>query len=126
MRLYDVHVHLGAKQALKRISPENQKLPAYQNAREQPWEKFRRIAERKSVEKALVFPFPFSEQPVREANEYVLESCRRNLDLFIPLVLPDVPAYLSDVACNIAGVKEHFYLTRGTDPRQLFPVYEFL
>ena len=126
MRTYDVHVHLGAKKALKRISPENQKLPAYQNAREQPWEKFRRIAERKSVEKALVFPFPFSELPVREANEYVLESCRRNQDLFIPLVLPDDPAYLSDVASNIAGVKEHFYLTRGTDPKQFFPVYEFL
>jgi GNAT superfamily N-acetyltransferase len=126
MRIYDAHVHLGAKNALKRIAPENQHLPVYENASDNPWERFRRTAERKKIEKALAFPFPFSELSARELNLYVLDSCRRNSDLLIPLVLGDDLQFLSSIAKEIAGVKEHFYLTRGSDATRFFPLYDFL
>lgn len=122
--IFDSHAHLG-KRNFARVSGEN--LPIFNNAAENTWPAFARLAEANGVFKAAVFPFPFPTVNARRANEYVIEAGRRRADLFLPLLLvSDEASFIENHLGEIVGGKEEFYLPGGRDLKAFLPVYDLL
>lgn len=109
------------------MDDRNKKLPGYQGPFENTWERFSREAQKKSIYKALVFPFTFEEINLSKANEYILEAYEKNQELIIPFFLISEHLPLEGIDTSIVhGIKEHFYLTRNKDVQAYFRIYDFL
>jgi len=103
---YDVHVHLD-----KGINKyRNYATTAYKN----------------NIFKAVIFPFPLKNiDKLKEANQYINEAFKSNMELFIPFFLITNDELHSIKVNIIMGFKEHFSLV---PPREdfFFPAYDFL
>ncbi len=108
--LYDGHVHLGRKIKSERIEDSNLSLPGYRHLYSNTIESFSKVAKLNRIAKALCFPFPIVEVPVKIHNRYVMQAFRKRNDLVVPLVFPDKLSQIQAFGSSIKGVKEHFYL----------------
>jgi predicted TIM-barrel fold metal-dependent hydrolase len=86
-----------------------------------------RLAQKKSIFKAIAFPYPFEESDVEAANRYITQAFYKNQELLIPfwLISPSLTETMIRQN-NIRGLKEHFYLSRNLDKRHFFPAYDLL
>lgn len=108
--IYDGHVHLGRKINLERIEDSNLSLPGYRHLYSNTIESYSKVAKQNRIAKALCFPFPIVEIPIRIHNRYVMQAFRKRNDLVVPLVFPDELSYIQTIGSSIKGIKEHFYL----------------
>lgn len=112
MIFYDSHVHIG----MPKISPRSKflDLPGYKAYIPNSPAKFIKMALANAIQRALVFPFPFPDQPMERLNAEVVSAAKRFPFFFTPLLLAkgvkDVSAHID----LIAGVKAHFYLQERT------------
>ncbi len=125
--IFDDHVHLCAPGTIKALQSQHPELFGYSNALDNPWESYRKQAAARGIFKALAFPFPLKEAEIAPANNYVLNAAWRNQDLIIPLLLlSEDLAKVEPHIKQIAGFKEHFYLSGERRPEQYAKVYDFL
>jgi len=125
--IFDSHVHIGKKKFMSKIKSKNRDLPAYNTAMENPWEKYIKIAAKKGIYKALIFPFPLEEVDFKQANKYVSTAYEMNQEMFIPFFLINEQLSIEEFdKTDVFGVKEHFYLTRNKNIKKLFHIYEYL
>ena len=62
-----------------------------------------------------------------KANDYIKHAYEKNQELFIPFYLINERLSIENLEeISIFGVKEHFYLTRNTDIKAFFHIYEYL
>jgi len=126
--IFDTHVHLGLKAFFSPPPSVNTvELPILNNARESRWNEYVRQAEKQSIAKALVFPFPLPYIQTAKANDYVLKAASCRPDLFLPMLLisNDI-SQLCQHKSQIAGAKEEFYLQGAREPHQFTEAYDFL
>ena len=81
---FDAHVHLGKKEFFKGINAGNQNPLAVEALPDSQWEKYTKLAEKKSVFKALAMPYPMAQLNTETVNAYVSEAFQKNRELFIP------------------------------------------
>lgn len=125
--IFDGHVHVGGKEVWGEVKEENRGLLGYRNLPENRWERYVRLAQKKSIFKAIAFPYPFEESDVEAANRYITKAFYKNQELLIPfwLISPSLTETMIRQN-NIRGLKEHFYLSRNLDKRHFFPAYDLL
>lgn len=116
---FDAHVHLGEKKFLG-ASVENG-LP------ENRWETYKKLAQKKSIFKALALPYPISHLDGKTINNYIDLSYRSNRELLIPFWLISNDISVSSLKNNeIQGFKEHFALQKYHEPAYFAPAYDIL
>lgn len=125
--LFDSHVHLGHKRYMNKIKEQNEDLPGYQGKIDNPWDQYIKLASKNGIYKALIFPFTFEEVDYSEANNYISQAYELNQELFVPFFI--INEHLSPREIEnktLFGIKEHFYITRNSNIKIYFPIYDFL
>lgn len=125
--IFDCHVHIGKKKFIGKIKSENRDLPGYNVVMENTWEKYIKIALRNNIFKALIFPFPLEEVDIYQANNYISAAYEVNRELFIHFFLLNERIDIDELERNeIFGLKEHFYISRNSDIKTYFHIYQYL
>ena len=120
---YDAHVHIGAPKVIPGSSFLS--LPGYERYSPNVPEKFIKRALAKSVQRALIFPFPFPDHSISELNSTVLKATSKYPFFFTPLLFAKDVQDIEPHIDLISGVKSHFYL-QGKDTLPNPEILDFL
>jgi predicted TIM-barrel fold metal-dependent hydrolase/RimJ/RimL family protein N-acetyltransferase len=124
---FDCHFHLGKKSFFKGIKAGNQNPLAVESLPDSRWETYAKLAEKKSIFKALALPYPMAELNTETVNAYVSEAFRKNRELFVPFWRISNTITEDDVKKNyIRGFKEHFALKKFETPGHFAAAYDLL
>lgn len=110
---FDAHVHIFPetkipKDLRNKITSSVALLP-------NSWKKFRQIAQKKAIFKAIAFPLPTSLNSVASGNNFLLTAFHRNQDTILPSLLAGAgPLFVQKHIKIIAGLKEHFSVSSET------------
>lgn len=107
---YDAHVHIFPEEKMPKDL--RNKITRSLDLLPNSWKKFRQVAQKKAIFKALAFPLPISLNSIASGNNYLLTAFHRNQDTLLPSLLAGAgPMFIQQHIKVIAGLKEHFSIS---------------